>query len=73
MATLLEQARQWVEEHLKLTITVGIGEKAERYTDIPESYEQARAALKYKMILGDNRIIHYAEVSGEDRGMHSIF
>lgn len=68
VATLLEQARQWVEEHLKLTITVGIGEKAERYTDIPESYEQARAALKYKMILGDNRIIHYAEVSGEDRG-----
>ncbi|MEF7441389.1 helix-turn-helix domain-containing protein [Paenibacillus lautus] len=68
VATMLEQARQWVEEHLKLTITVGIGEKAERYTDIPESYEQARAALKFKMILGDNRIIHYAEVSGEDRG-----
>ncbi|WP_254664086.1 helix-turn-helix domain-containing protein [Paenibacillus sp. HGF5] len=68
VATLLEQARQWVEEHLKLTITVGIGEKVERYTVIPESYEQARAALKYKMILGDNRIIHYAEVSGEDRG-----
>ncbi|MGG4345406.1 helix-turn-helix domain-containing protein [Paenibacillus lautus] len=68
VVTLLEQARQWVEQHLKLTITVGMGEKAERYTDIPESYKQALTALKYKMILGENRIIHYAQVSGEERG-----
>lgn len=66
--TLLEQTRQWVEQHLKLTITVGLGEKTERYTDIPDSYDQARTALKYKMILGENRIIHYTQVSGEERG-----
>lgn len=66
--TLLEQTRQWVEQHLKLTITVGMGEKTERYTDIPDSYDQARTALKYKMILGENRIIHYTQVSGEERG-----
>lgn len=68
VVTLLEQTRQWVEQHLKLTITVGMGEKTERYTDIPDSYEQARTALKYKMILGENRIIHYTQVSGEERG-----
>ena len=44
------------------------GEKTERYTDIPDSYDQARTALKYKMILGENRIIHYTQVSGEERG-----
>lgn len=68
MVALFEHARLWTEEYLKLTITIGIGEIAERYTDITESYEQALTALKYKMILGENRIIHYTQVTGEERG-----
>ena len=48
------------------------GEKTERYTDIPDSYDQARTALKYKMILGENRIIHYTQVSGEGGAMPLI-
>jgi len=65
---ILEDARRWVEEHLKLTVTIGMGKLAEPYTEIPASYSQALKALKYKMILGENRIIPHGQIAGEERG-----
>lgn len=69
---VLENARAWIEEHLKMTITAGVGETAADYTQIPESYEQALRALKYKMILGENKIILYARMDKEKQDSTSF-
>lgn len=65
---VLENSRLWVEEHLKLTITAGVGGTAEVFTSIPESYIQAMQTLKYKMIMGENRIIFYTSIRTEEQG-----
>lgn len=66
--SMLENTRVWVAEHLKLTITVGIGGTADMFTSIPVSYAQALEALKYKMVFGVNRILSYASIQTEDQG-----
>lgn len=68
LLNVLENSRVWVEEHLKLTITVGVGGRAELFTSIPESYNQAVQTLKYKMIMGENKIIFYTSIRTEEQG-----
>ena len=68
ITNVLEHSRLWVEEHLKLTITIGIGETAEAFPSIPQSFKQALEALKYKMVFGVNRIIYYASTRMEEQG-----
>ncbi|MWV45468.1 helix-turn-helix domain-containing protein [Paenibacillus sp. HJL G12] len=68
IAEILDHARRWVEEHLKLTVTIGAGGTASSFSEIPDSYAQAQQALKYKMILGDNRIIFYDLLEKEEHG-----
>ncbi|WP_422660023.1 helix-turn-helix domain-containing protein [Paenibacillus sp. EC2-1] len=68
LLNVLENSRVWVEEHLKLTITVGVGGAAEAFTSIPESYNQAVQTLKYKMIMGENKIIFYTSIRTEEQG-----
>lgn len=65
---ILDHARKWVQEHLKLTVTVGAGEAAYNLEEIPDSYAQAQQALKYKMILGNNRIIFHNLLAKEEHG-----
>lgn len=68
LLNVLENSRVWVEEHLNLTITVGVGGTAEVFTSIPESYTQAVQTLKYKMIMGENKIIFYTSIRTEEQG-----
>lgn len=68
MMNVLDHSRVWVEEHLKLTITAGVGGTAEILSSIPESYTQALQALKYKMIFGENQIIFYTSIKTEEQG-----
>lgn len=65
---VLESSRIWVEEHLKLTITVAVGGTAEVFTSIPESYQQAIKTLKYKMLMGENKVIFYTSIRTEEQG-----
>ncbi|MDQ8738014.1 helix-turn-helix domain-containing protein [Paenibacillus sp. LHD-38] len=65
---VLENSRVWVEEHLKLTITAGVGRTVEVFTAISESYTEALQALKYKMIMGENTIIFYTSIRTEEQG-----
>lgn len=65
---LLEHVRQWVEDHLKLTVTIGVGEIAPAFAAIPACFSQALQALDYKMMLGRNRIVCYGEVTKEGQG-----
>lgn len=68
LMNVLEYSRIWVEEHLKLTITVGVGRTVEAFTSIPESYSEAMQTLKYKMIMGENTIIFYTAIKAVEQG-----
>ncbi|QHW31904.1 helix-turn-helix transcriptional regulator [Paenibacillus rhizovicinus] len=54
---LLEDVRGWTASNLKLTVTIGIGEPVRRFSDIPKAFQGALKALKYKAVLGENRVI----------------
>jgi two-component system response regulator YesN len=53
----LEETRICVEKYLKITITAGIGTFCRDITQIVSSYQNAMAALDYRFVLGNNRII----------------
>lgn len=57
-----EHVLNWVEKHLDLTVTIGIGRVAADVADLPQSYESALEALDYKSTLGNNRLINYRVV-----------
>ncbi|RAW13442.1 AraC family transcriptional regulator [Paenibacillus taichungensis] len=54
---LFESVRVWVQENLKFTVTVGIGEQVTELSSVANSYKEALRALKYKIVLGENRLI----------------
>ncbi|MEC0240005.1 helix-turn-helix domain-containing protein [Paenibacillus dokdonensis] len=58
----------WVAGNLKFTVTVGAGGKVKSLASIPESYQQALIALRYKTVLGAGRMIAYEEVEGMSPG-----
>jgi AraC-like DNA-binding protein len=62
MLTHGEQIRQWMQEQLALTVTVGIGATAHDAAGISSSYDSASRSLDYKSALGGNRLIGHWEV-----------
>jgi AraC-like DNA-binding protein len=57
-----EEIRLWLEQHLHLTVTAGLGPAVSRLEDIAASYETAGRALDYKSALGGNRVISHGEI-----------
>ncbi|GIP31466.1 helix-turn-helix domain-containing protein [Paenibacillus sp. J2TS4] len=53
-----EDVIQWVNQHLTFTVTIGLSTMAKQIEEIPALHEEALEALKYKPVLGGNRIIH---------------
>ena len=53
----------WVQRNLRFTITVGIGTTVTDEEQIVASYQEANMALSYKMVLGNNRSLTYADLS----------
>ncbi|HIW33985.1 MAG TPA: response regulator [Candidatus Paenibacillus intestinavium] len=47
---------------LPLTVTIGIGDIVANAYELKDSYQQAKAALDYKMFYGKGRVIHYNEI-----------
>ncbi|MDD9268501.1 helix-turn-helix domain-containing protein [Paenibacillus sp. GCM10023248] len=54
---LFENVRMWAQDNLKFTVTVGIGEQVAELSSVANSYKEALRALKYKIVLGENRLI----------------
>jgi AraC-like DNA-binding protein len=76
---LSERAREWVERHLKFTVTCGVGAAVREPSEAAESFKQATAALERKISLGPNRVVVYdpqwrlmAEPSGADTLMQQL-
>ncbi|MFC4597323.1 helix-turn-helix domain-containing protein [Cohnella hongkongensis] len=65
MLDFLDHVRSWTEQHLKFTVTIGIGAPARQLSDIPPSFKSALEALKYKISLGQNRLIDYGQTAAQ--------
>ncbi|MBV7273250.1 response regulator [Clostridiaceae bacterium UIB06] len=59
---ILEEIKQSVDKYLKLNITIGIGTSCEDIEGVSISYKNAVAALDYRIILGNNRIIFIDDI-----------
>ncbi|MDF2835830.1 MAG: transcriptional regulator, AraC family [Paenibacillus sp.] len=57
-----DEIRAWLEQHLHLTVTAGLGPAVSRLEDIASAYETAGRALDYKTALGGNRVISHREI-----------
>lgn len=58
-----EQIIAWTHQNLKFTITIGVGGDTDQINEIPDSYKGAMQALKYKIVLGENRLIQNEDIS----------
>lgn len=63
ISQLAEQIIAWTDQNLKFSITIGMGDEAKTLTEIPKSYNSALKALKYKIVLGENRLINSEDIS----------
>lgn len=59
---MLERYREWVEQHLKHTVTIGVGDLVEESENLRIAYGQAEEALEKKIITGANQVILYGRV-----------
>ncbi|WJH37277.1 helix-turn-helix domain-containing protein [Paenibacillus sp. CC-CFT747] len=58
----------WVADNLKFTVTIGVGPPVDGIEGAPDSYAGAREAVKYRSVLGINRVIAYHEMEGSPLG-----
>ncbi|WP_221226646.1 helix-turn-helix domain-containing protein [Paenibacillus baekrokdamisoli] len=56
--SIIQTVRQWVEQYLSFTVTIGGSEPACSLEEIRQCYEKVGTLLQYKAVLGTNRIIH---------------
>lgn len=59
---ILEEIRQNIEKYMKLTVTIGIGNFCSQIENISDSYISAIAALDYRLVIGNNRLIYIEDL-----------
>lgn len=60
---MLENILDAVKKYLRFTVTIGVGNSCSVVKDIARSYNEALYALRNKLVLGKNLIIHHQSVS----------
>ncbi|GAA3408504.1 helix-turn-helix domain-containing protein [Paenibacillus hodogayensis] len=63
----LERLRGWADGQLPFTVTTGLGTPVPHSDRIDLSFQAARSALAYKVPLGRNRLIRFADLPGESQ------
>jgi two-component system, response regulator YesN len=63
---VLEEIRQCVEKYLKQTVTIGIGEFCASIGNISDSFRKALAALDYRFVTGNNRLIYIKDLEPQN-------
>ncbi|MDQ1914699.1 helix-turn-helix domain-containing protein [Paenibacillus sp. GD4] len=56
---------RWVAANLKFTVTMAVGSAASTVADICRSYDDAMEAIKYKSVLGGDRVIAQSDLAGK--------
>jgi len=57
-----QAAVTWIMDNLNFTVTIAIGGETDRIDQIPDLYDHALQALKYKPVLGHHRVIRHGEL-----------
>lgn len=60
-----DMMKEFVQEYLGRTITIGIGDPVEKMDEIQRSYKHSLEALQYKLVLGGNSIITREDISAD--------
>lgn len=63
---LIAKTGQCMNEYFQETITTGIGLPCDTPSNLPESYAQAKMALRYRFLAGENSILNYADLPADD-------
>ncbi|WP_165452289.1 helix-turn-helix domain-containing protein [Paenibacillus thalictri] len=58
--------KDYVANHFKQTVTVGVGSPYLHLDGIQSSYQEALSALKYKLIMGDNTVVSIDDIAGSN-------
>ncbi|MCD9025876.1 response regulator [Cohnella silvisoli] len=61
-AHILEEIRHNVDKYINRSITIGTGTITSKLSDVKYSYADAMAALDYRILLGNNRVIAIEDV-----------
>lgn len=59
---LAANSREWVEQHLQVTITLGTGVTVHDISQVHQSYESALQSLGYSLTLGRDGIVMYSDL-----------
>lgn len=59
---ILEELKQYIERFMKFSVTIGVGNLCENIIFVNRSYQNALAALDYRIFMGDNRIIWIEDI-----------
>ncbi|MBN2851155.1 MAG: response regulator [Clostridia bacterium] len=59
---LLEEINQQVKHFLKITVTTGLGYIKSSVTHLPSSFQSAKTAFEYRLLLGGNKVIFIDDV-----------
>lgn len=63
---VVHRLHDWVNDNLKFSVTIGVGEQADSIGSISESYKEAMIAIQYKATIGASNIIFYRDVQKLD-------
>mgnify|MGYP000630945791 CR=1 FL=1 len=65
---IAEDIRKTIEAYLEHTVTIGVSSICQGLQTAWRAYEQAQSAVKYRMLLGNNRVFHAEDMEQPDAG-----
>ena len=60
-ADQIAMVRQCMNDYFKETVTIGVGFTCDSPADLHESFNQAKLAMRYRFLAGNNSIINYSD------------
>jgi len=63
LTAICESLIYMAQKHMKISVSIGIGQKQNKISAISSSYKQAKRALEYRVIIGNNRVVSYNDVN----------
>lgn len=72
--SVAEQIKNFINQHFKITVTIGIGNQYGDLVALNKSYDEALEALKYKAIMGSNTIVSIEDINIHDeKQLYKVF
>jgi two-component system response regulator YesN len=70
--TLAEEVRESLQRYLKISVTIGVGQRISKLDGLSKSYAQAKEAAEQRWFLGKNRIISMDNLEQEEDSFFRI-